>query len=348
MAKSDTAASRADLRLTSTRVISEILIRTFLPHHVVRRIGRGRLHRRFPTGLKNTQLDLYSQVLPGDFLHYGYFDDASVSPERISFHDMQHAQLRYAQEILKLIDVPGAPVLDVGCGRGGVLSLLKEAGFDATGLTPDVLEVEYIHRARRGVPILHCRFEDLPSDDYKGAFGTIIHAESIQYMNPIRVIPVVQQILAPGGAWIVADYFRTQPGGERSGWLWEDFRKRLDSEGFRIVHSRDITVHVLPTLGFAHLLATRLGLPLFDYTQGKVQSKSPGVHYVLENIFEGSRRSLERSLEILDPVEFARRKRYMLMRIRREGESDGDTPASDLSNGRTSTSTARSGSTPVN
>ena len=293
MAESDKAASRADFRLTSTRVISEVLTRTFLPHHVVRRIGRRRRRRRFPTGLKNPQLGLYSQLLQGGFLHYGYFDDAGVPPERISFHDMQHAQLRYAQEILKLIDVPGAPVLDAGCGRGGILSLLEGAGFDATGLTPDVLEVEYIHRTNRGVPVLHCRFEDFPSDDYKGAFGAIIHAESIQYMNPIRVMPVVQQILAPGGAWIVADYFRTQPGGERSGWLWEDFRKRLDSEGFRIVHSRDITAHVLPTLGFAHLLATRLGLPLFDYTQGKVQSKSPGVHYVLENIFEGARRSLE-------------------------------------------------------
>ncbi len=324
VAESDTVESKADFRLTSTRVIREILTRTLLPHHMVRRIGRRRLHRRFLIGLKNAQLDLYSQVLQGDFLHYGYFDDASVPPEQISFHDMQHAQLRYAQEILKLIDVPGAPVLDVGCGRGGMLSLLEGAGLDATGLTPDLLEVEYIHRACRGVPVLHCRFEDLPSDDYKGAFGTIIHAESIQYMNPVRVFPVVRQILAPGGAWIVADYFRTQPGGERSGWLWEDFRKRLDSEGFRIVHCRNITEHVLPTLGFAHLLATRLGLPLFDYTQGKVQSKSPGMHYVLETIFEGTRRSLERSLEILDPAEFARRKRYMLMKIRREGVSDGE------------------------
>lgn len=320
MTESDTAESRAALRLKGSRVIAEILARTFLPHHVVRRIGRRRLHRPFPTRAKNTQLDLYSQVLQGDFLHYGYFDDASGSPERISFHDMQHAQLRYAQEIMKLIDVPGAPVLDVGCGRGGMLSLLEEAGFDATGLTPDVLEVEHIRRAHRGIPVLNCRFEDFPSDDYKGAFGTVIHAESIQYMKPARAIPVVQRILAPGGTWIVADYFRTQPGGERSGWQWEDFRKRLDSEGFRIVRSRDITVHVLPTLGFAHLLATRLGLPLFDYAQGKVQSKFPGAHYVLETVFESARRSVERSLEMLDPVEFARRKRYMLMSIRREGE----------------------------
>ena len=341
MAESDTAESQTDFRLTRTRVISEILIRTFLPHHVVRRIGRRRLHRRFPAGLKkNPQLDLYSQILRGDFLHYGYFDDTCVPPERISFHDMQHAQLRYAQEILKLIDVPGAPVLDVGCGRGGMLSLLKEAGFDATGLTPDILDIEYIHRARPGVPILHGRFEDFPSDDYEGAFGTIIHAESIQYMNAPRVLPVVQRILAPGGAWVVADYFRTQPGGERSGWQWEDFRKRLDSEGFRIVHSRNITEHVLPTLGFAHLLATQLGLPLFDYTQAKVQSKSPSVYYVLENIFEGTRRSVERSLEILDPVEFSRRKRYMLMSIRRDGELDRDPKTSPSCDAWPSTSHA--------
>ena len=327
MAESDAAGSQAPRRLSSTRVIREILLRTFLPHHLVRRIGRQRRHRRLPTSQKNAQLDLYSKVLQGDFLHYGYFDDASVAPEHISFHDMQHAQLRYAQEILNLIDIPGAPVLDVGCGMGGMLSLLGRAGFDATGLTPDVLEVQYIRRIHRGVPILHCCFEDMPSDDYEGAFGTIIHAESIQYMNPARVFPVVERILAPGGAWIVADYFRVQPGGERSGWHWEDFQKRVEGEGFRIALRRDMTSHVLPTLGFAHLIATRLGLPLFDYAQGKVQAKSPGMHYVLENILEGARSSMQRSLAILDPMEFARRKRYMLMRIRRAGDPDRDLAA---------------------
>ena len=320
MAESDTTESRAALRLTGARVIGEILARTFLPHHLARRIARRRLHRRFPTRAKNTQLDLYSRMLPDDFLHYGYFNDPDRPPERISFHDMQHAQLRYAREIVKLIDDPGAPVLDAGCGRGGLLGLLEEAGCDATGLTPDILEVEHIRRARPGVPVLNCRFEDFPPEGYEGAFGTVIHAESIQYMKPARTMPVVRRILAPGGAWIVADYFRTQPGGERSGWQWEDFRKRLDSEGFRIVRSRDITGHVLPTLGFARLLATRLGLPLFDYAQGKLRSKSPGAHYILETVLDSARGSVERSLEMLDPAEFARRKRYMLMSIRREGE----------------------------
>ena len=312
--------------MTSARIIGEVLMRTFLPHHLARGIARRRRHRRLPTVLMNAQLNLFSQVLRSDFLHYGYFDDASVPPDRISFHDLQQAQLRYAQEIVKLIDLPDAPVLDVGCGMGGMLSLLHGAGFDVTGLTPDVVAVDYIRRTHRGVPLLECRFEDMPTREYEGRFGTIIHAESIQYMDPSRVFAVIERILAPGGTWLVADYFRTQPGGERSGWMWEEFQERVGTSGFRFVHRRDITAEVVPTLGFAHLLATRLGLPLFDYAQEKVQSKSPGVHYVVENVLEGARRSIERSVAILDPVEFALRKRYMLMTIRRQEAPEGRRP----------------------
>lgn len=295
----------------------QVLARTFLPHHVAGWMRRRRRNRRFPTAARNTQLSLYSQVLPGDFLHYGYFDDVEAIPERLGFHDIQHAQLRYAQELVKLIDRPGEPVLDVGSGMGGLLALLRDAGFDVTGLTPDALQVEHIRRVHQGIPVLHCRFEDMPLDGYTGVFGTVIHAESIQYMDPDRVFPGVDRVLAPDGIWIVADYFRIGTEGERSGWPWEEFRERIDASGFRVVHSRDITAHVLPTLGFAHLLASRIGLPVFDFAGEKLQAKSPGVHYVVEDILAAIRQSILRNMAAVDPTEFARRKRYMLMTMRR-------------------------------
>ena len=298
-------------------MVRQILARTFLPHHVTGWMRRSRRNRRLPTAARNMQLSLYSQVLPGDYLHYGYFDDIHAVPERLSFHDIQHAQLRYAQELMKLIDRPGEPVLDVGSGMGGLLALLRDAGFDATGLTPDAFQVEHIRRVHRGVPVLHCRFEDMPLEGYTGAFGTVIHAESIQYMDPERIFPIVDRVLAPGGTWIVADYFRVKTGGERSGWPWEDFRKRIDASGFRVMHNRDITAHVLPTLGFAHLLASRIGLPAFDFASEKLRAKSPAVHYVVEDILAALRRSILGNVAVADPAGFASRKRYMLMTMRR-------------------------------
>ena len=218
---------------------------------------------------------------------------------------------------MTLIDRPAGPVLDAGCGTGGLLALLGERGFEATGLTPDALQVEHIRRAHPGIPVLHCRFEDMPRDGYDGAFGTVIHAESIQYMNPDRVFPVVDRVLAPDGLWIVADYFRIGSGGDRSGWPWDDFRKRMEGAGFRVAHSRDITAHVLPTLGYAHMLAARIGLPAFDFGIEKLRAKSPALHYVADDILAAIRGAILRNMAALDPAGFARRKRYMLLALRR-------------------------------
>ena len=157
-----------------------------------------------------------------------------------------------------------------------MLGLLTAAGRDVTGLTPDRFQVEHIARAYPGVPVLCCRFEEMPAHEHRGRFGTVIHAESIQYMNPREVFPVVREILAPDGTWIVADYFRTGSGGERSGWRLEEFRRLLADAGFRVTSERDITGNVLPTLGFAHLLATRVGLPAPRFRTRQAARESPG------------------------------------------------------------------------
>ena len=304
-------------RLRGSWIVLQILGRALLPHHFVRWVRRRRQHRRVPTVHADAQLRLYNRMLPGDFLHYGYFDDPDTSPEKISFDALHRAQLRYAEQITDLIEDPGAPILDVGSGMGGMLGLLDAAGHDVTGLTPDRFQVAYIGRTYPGVPILECRFEDMAARDCRGRFGTVIHAESIQYMNPRKVLPMVHEILAPGGTWIVADYFRIASRGERSGWQLADFRRRLAEAGFRTASERDITANVLPTLGFAHLLATRLGLPALDFAHDKLRAKAPAAHYVVENVVERARDAAHRASAVIDPATFTATKRYLLMTIRR-------------------------------
>ena len=304
-------------RLKGSWILRQILGRALLPHHVARWLRRLRRHRRVPTEHANAQLSFYSRMLPGDFLHYGYFDDPDTPPDTISFDALDRAQRRYADLLIDLIDHPDAPILDVGSGMGGMLGLLTAAGHDITGLTPDRPQLEHIRRTYPGIPILACRFEDMPARDHHARFGTVIHAESIQYQNPRQVLPNVRRILAPGGTWIVADYFRIATGGERSGWRLDDFRRRLANAGFEVATERDITPNVLPTLAFAHLLATRLGLPALDFARGKLRAKAPALHYVLANVVESARDAALRGTAVIDPAVFTATKRYLLMTIRR-------------------------------
>ena len=347
------------MRGTSSWILRQIAGRTLLPHHVVRWIRLRRGHRRVPTVHANAQLKLYNEILPGDFLHYGYFDDPNTLPEAVSLAAIERAQRRYAERIIQLIERPGLPVLDVGSGMGGMLGLLRARGHDVTGLTPDRFQVEHIGRAYPGVPVLPCRFEEMPAREHAGRFGTVIHAESLQYMKAREVFPIVREILAPGGTWIVADYFRTPgptnratpdtlsgsdkpPGPDatpdprvptehgsvptpapattsanRSGWPLADFRRRLDQAGFQITHETDITAHILPTLGFAHLLATRLGLPAIDFARDKLRAKSPALHYVLRNILASARDAALRNTAVIDPAVFAATRRYLLLACRK-------------------------------
>ena len=310
-------------RLRGGWILGELLRRTLLPHHIARWLRRRRTHRRVPTVHADAQLLLYSRMLAGDFLHYGYFDDPATPPETISFDALHRAQLRYAEKLMERIDRPDQPVLDAGSGMGGMLGLLRAAGHDVTGLTPDRFQVDHIGRNYPGVTVLHCRFEDLlarpaAADRLRRRFGTVIHSESIQYMEPRGTLAVMREILAPRGTWIVADYFRTgAPARNRSGWRLDDFRIRLSTTGFKIVAETDITANVLPTLAFAHLLATRIGLPAVDFAAGKLRAKRPALHYVVENVAERIVATAHESAAVVDPAVFAAHKRYILMTIRR-------------------------------
>ncbi len=322
-------------RLRGSWILRQILGRALLPHHVVRWVRRRKTHRRVPTVHANAQLLLYNRMLPGDFLHYGYFDDPDIPPETISFDAIQRAQHRYAEKLLERIDRPGQPILDAGSGMGGMLALLREAGYEVTGLTPDRFQVEHIARNHPGIPVLSCRFEDMLADGtsnrFRARFGTVIHSESIQYMQPRGVFAVMREILAPGGTWIVADYFRAGKAGggqpvakasrpaprERSGWRLDRFRAQLAENGFEITDETDITGNVLPTLGFADLLASRIGLPGVDFAVHKLRAKRPALYYVVENVAERIRTAARKSATVIDPAGFAAHKRYLLMTIRR-------------------------------
>ncbi len=328
-ARSQAGGAGAGPRLSGRWALKQVLARALLPHHVLRWLRRRRVHRRVSTVHSNAQLALYNRMLPGDFLHYGYFDDPDTPPDAISFDAFHRAQRRYAELLLDLVEspdarIPDAPILDAGCGMGGMLGILAAAGHDVTGLTPDRIQADHIRNAYPGIPVLRCRFEDIDVVKYSAYFGTIIHAESLQYMGPDAVFAVMDKIMTTSDIWIVADYFRvaaaeapTTDRAHRSGWRLDAFRARLREHGYTVAQEADITANVLPTLGFARLLADRIALPALDFVHEKLRAKNPALHYVLENVADRARDAAVRSAAVLDPAGFAAHKRYLLMKIRR-------------------------------
>ena len=92
--------------------------------------------------------------------------------------------------------LPGRRVLDLGCGRGGVLEELGAAASLAVGLDPDLRSL-FEHRA--AVVVRTCgTAEALPYHDE--SFDLVCCSWVLEHLpRPARVLREVARVLAPGG-----------------------------------------------------------------------------------------------------------------------------------------------------
>jgi SAM-dependent methyltransferase len=96
-----------------------------------------------------------------------------------------------------------APVLDVGCGRGELLSLLGEAGIEARGVDADADMVAYARGegldVEQGDAI--ARLEQLED----GSLGGIFCAQVVEHLPPpalVRLLELAHAKLRPGGLFV--------------------------------------------------------------------------------------------------------------------------------------------------
>jgi len=94
---------------------------------------------------------------------------------------------------------PGATVLDLGCGRGGVVELFWRDVKLAAGIDPD--EPSLAERRMRGMPVVTGRGEDLP---FAGeSFDLIVSLWVLEHLRvPEIVFGEVQRVLRPGGHFV--------------------------------------------------------------------------------------------------------------------------------------------------
>ena len=261
------------------------------------------------------ELKLYAGMLANELLHFGYFDDPVHSGEEISLAMIKAAQNRYSEQIVTRVQSRDGRVLDGGCGMGGLIKPLRAAGHDPVALTPNRTQIAYLKQNYPDLAVEFCKFEDLDTGRYAGAFDTIINSESLQYINLDGAFSVADAVLAPGGRWVIGDFFRKSDSTDTDSHFLHDFRDKT-ANGWRVAEEVDITANVLPTLAFVHALGST-ALPIADYVGDKMRRATPGMHYLLEEVLEQAQEGLGEQLEVVRPARFAANFSYWLFVLER-------------------------------
>ncbi|MBI5085601.1 MAG: methyltransferase domain-containing protein [Acidobacteria bacterium] len=93
--------------------------------------------------------------------------------------------------------LPPARVLELGSGHGGFVSLLRLAGYDATGLEVDTA-VAALSRGMFGIPVLAGTLEsqELPA----GSLDAVVMMDVLEHLpRPVETLAHCVRLLRPGG-----------------------------------------------------------------------------------------------------------------------------------------------------
>jgi len=277
---------------------------------LIRHLSRNRAGRSVWDPADDLELALYGAVFGNNFLHYGYFPEPPADPEAISLADVKRAMDDYASLLVGRVR-PGERVLDIGCGMGGLLARLDAAGAHPTGLTPNRSHAAHIRSHWPHIPLLEGTLESFDPQQRPERFEAVINSESFQYIALDEGIERVKAFLAPGGRWIVIDYFRLKPDSKnRSGHLLADFDAAVARHGLDVIERVDVTDNVVPSLAYARVLADRFALPVARFFSERFFLRHPFLGYLFQpNVRE---RLAKVRLDTLDPEVFRREKRYLL------------------------------------
>jgi cyclopropane fatty-acyl-phospholipid synthase-like methyltransferase len=271
---------------------------------------------RYDRTVNDLELKLYSKILKNDMLHYGYFDDVDTAPEFISIGILEQAQNRYAEIIAEQILDKNLPVLDVGCGMGGLSNFLLSKGINVEALTPDRNQIDYIERLEHGPVCHHSRFEDFRTEN---KYGTVINAESLQYLNLEETFRKIDHIILPEGRWIITDVFkRYEKSSNKSGHRIIDLLFKVKEHGWKIAYERDITSNVLPTLKLIHMYVDRYLIPLSYYAEEKFTYKKAWLFYLTKNLRHDISVKSKKEILAVHPELFVAEKKYMLYVLQKE------------------------------
>ena len=177
------------------------------------------------------------------FLNYGYIPDAGPRSSKVSVGN-EYIDRNSAELILELLgDVdlrPEHSVLDVGCGRGGAVSVIRRY-FQVGNVTGVDLSREAIAFCREQHADARTEFVvgdalDLPSADR--AHDVVISVESSHsYRSFEKFYREVRRVLRHGGWFLYTDLLPAE--------RIPDIERDLEAAGFELRFKQEITANVL-------------------------------------------------------------------------------------------------------
>ncbi len=103
------------------------------------------------------------------------------------------------EELVRSYVTPQSHVMDLGCGRGGVVELFWRDVKLAAGLDPDAHSLAEHHAA--GLPVVRGRGEQLPFADQ--SFDLVVSLWVLEHVeSPEAVLREVQRVLRPSGHFV--------------------------------------------------------------------------------------------------------------------------------------------------
>lgn len=129
--------------------------------------------------------------------------------------------LSKSQEQIRLMflgDLKGGKVLDVGCGDGGFLNLMRKSGWSVEGLDFDAKAIESA-KAKYG---LHLRHGDLHGAKFAGnTFDAVTMSHVIEHVpDPVALLTEARRVLKPNGRLVITTPNSRSFGHERFQRYW--------------------------------------------------------------------------------------------------------------------------------
>ena len=176
------------------------------------------------------------------FLNYGYAPDHNPQYARVQLPEwyLNKNSVRLVLELVGELEIAGRKVLDVGCGRGGTVSVIHKffAPLTAIGVDLSSAAISFCGKAHRGagVAFLEGDAEDLPFRNE--SFDVVTNVESSHSYPEIgKFYSEVCRVLNRGGYFLYTDVLPVD--------RMEECTNMLGNLGFSVERAQDITTNVL-------------------------------------------------------------------------------------------------------
>lgn len=128
------------------------------------------------------------------------------------YSDVLHERLLASRDVLPHLDRHVGPVLDVGCGQGKLVDVLKSFGFDASGVDISPEQVAVAHKNSIESVVLGDYRQVLVSANW----GAVIATDLVEHLDKADVLDLFESVrksLTAGGVFIIRSPNASTPFG---------------------------------------------------------------------------------------------------------------------------------------